>query len=79
LKSVEWYQSNGAKSVIPIVVHSLPLCEDGESRLKKVIDTLGDHFLTTDTVPSEFFLQHHRDKTISCLPPILDILKQSTI
>lgn len=75
LKSVEWYQSKGAKSVTPLVVHSLPLSEQGEKSLKMVVESLGDRFLTTDTVPSEIFLQQHQNQVISCLPPIVEVLK----
>ncbi|MHA2500128.1 MAG: phosphoribosyltransferase family protein, partial [Candidatus Hodarchaeales archaeon] len=76
LKSVEWYQSKGARSVTPLVIHSLPLCEKGDECLKMVIDALGERFLTTDTVPSETFLQKHRNQAINCLPPILETLNE---
>ena len=76
LKSVEWYNAKGAKSVIPLIVHSLALCEEGEKGLMKVINTLNERFLTTDTVPSKVFLQDHRDLAISCLPPSIEILNE---
>ncbi|KYK30032.1 MAG: hypothetical protein HXS48_26845 [Theionarchaea archaeon] len=74
LRTREHILKKGANRFAFAATHALPLMS-GEDNLRRLVDTLGDDLLVTNTVPSKTFVEDHPELTIDCVPLIDGFLR----
>ncbi|NIQ05332.1 MAG: hypothetical protein GWO20_06280 [Candidatus Korarchaeota archaeon] len=65
LRTREKMLKEGVEMFAFAATHALPLMS-GEDNLQRVVDTLGENLLVTNTVPSKTFVKHYPDVTLDC-------------
>ncbi len=75
LKTREHILKKGARRFAFAATHALPL-QNGEDNLRRLVQTLGDNLLVTNTVPSRTFVQDHPELALDCVPLIDEFLKK---
>jgi hypothetical protein len=74
LRTREHILKKGARKFAFAATHALPLMS-GEDNLRRLVNTLGEDLLVTNTVPSKTFVEDHPELAIDCVPLIDEYLK----
>ena len=74
LRTREHILKKGARKFAFAATHALPLMS-GEDNLRRLVNTLGEDLLVTNTVPSKTFVEDHPELALDCVPLIDEFLK----
>lgn len=74
LRTREHSLKEGAHQFAFAATHALPLMS-GEDNLRRLVNTLGEDLLVTNTVPSKTFVKDHPELVVDCVPLIDEFLR----
>ena len=76
LRTREHILKKGAEKFAFAATHALPLVT-GEDNLRRLVNTLGEDLLVTNTVPSKTFVEDHPELALDCVPLIDEFLRKN--
>ena len=76
LRTREHILKKGAEKFAFAATHALPLVT-GEDNLRRLVNTLGEDLLVTNTVPSKTFVEDHPELTLDCVPLLDEFLRKT--
>ena len=74
LRTREHILKEGAQKFAFAATHALPLMS-GEDNLRRLVSSIGEDLLVTNTVPSKTFVQDHPELALDCVPLIDEFLR----
>jgi hypothetical protein len=60
--------------VVACVPHATPLVDEGEARLRNLVEQLDGRLVVSNTIPSKTFEADHSDLVVDCSHVITDYL-----
>jgi phosphoribosylpyrophosphate synthetase len=73
-RTVHRLENLGARRVVACVPHATPLVDEGEARLRKLVEQLDGRLVVSNTIPSKTFEADHSDLVVDCSHVITDYL-----
>ena len=60
--------------MVACVPHATPLVDEGEDRLRNLVEQLDGRLVVSNTIPSKTFEADHAELVVDCSPVIADYL-----
>jgi phosphoribosylpyrophosphate synthetase len=76
-RTVHRLENLGARRVVACVPHATPLVDEGEDRLRNLVEQLDGRLVVSNTISSKTFKADHADLVVDCSPVITDYLTRA--